>query len=78
MARDYIGDARSLSGQLGQLGHGLWESRIDDVIVGGATGTEILMGLRFVLGNLVESGECDGALTDQAAELRRAIDAALS
>ncbi|VXC24465.1 hypothetical protein [Nocardioides sp. AX2bis] len=53
-------------------------SRIDDVTVGGATGTEILMGLRFVLGNLVESGECDSALADRAAELRRAIDAALS
>lgn len=78
MARDYIGDARSLSGQLGQLGYGRWVSRIDDVIVGGATGAEILMGLRFVLGNLVESGECDGALTAQAAELRHAIDAALS
>ncbi len=78
MARDYIGDARSLSEQLGRLGHRVWVSRIDDVIVGGATGTEILMGLRSVLGNLVESGECGPALAAQAAELRRAIDAALS
>lgn len=36
------------------------------------------MGLRLVLGNLVESGECDSALTAQAAELLRAIDAVLS
>ncbi|HEY3322528.1 MAG TPA: hypothetical protein VGP72_18850 [Planctomycetota bacterium] len=44
--------------QIGALltasGHGEWKTRIDDAIAGGATGTEILMALRWTLRQMLK------------------------
>jgi hypothetical protein len=51
---DYIAEARTISDALGDdLAD--WRARIDEVITTGSTGTEILMGLRWNLAELLKA-----------------------
>lgn len=54
MARDVYGEARALGVEVWDAGHPDWSKRIDDVVAGGATATEILMGLRWTFGELLD------------------------
>jgi hypothetical protein len=54
VARDVYGEARALGVEVWDAGHPDWSKRIDDVVAGGATATEILMGLRWTLGELLD------------------------
>ena len=54
MARDVYAVARALGTEVGDAGHPEWSERIDDIVAGGATATEILMGLRWSLGELLD------------------------
>ena len=47
MARDYYADSRALGVDLWEAGFKDWADRIDAVIEGGSTSSEILMGLRW-------------------------------
>jgi hypothetical protein len=79
VGRDYYADARALGAALRDHGLPEWAQRIDAVIEAGATGTEILMGLRWTLGQLMET---ERALPDDlalwASRVHRQIDRALS
>jgi len=55
MARDYYAEARGLASTLAEHGYGPWSQRLTDVIAAGATGGEIVMGLRWTLGQLLET-----------------------
>jgi hypothetical protein len=65
--QDLYGVARALGVELWDAGHPEWSRRIDDIVAGGATGTEILMGLRGLLGELL------GEVPALPAGLRRRI-----
>jgi hypothetical protein len=75
VARDDDAEARALAAKLDQQGYGTWSQRLTDMIAAGATGTEIVMGLRWVLAQLLQ-GE-DGLpadLRDEARGLHRGLD----
>ena len=80
MSRDYYGDARVLAVELADVGLGQWASKLEDVIEAGATSSEILMGLRWNLRQLLEAAPTSlkGDLRTSTRELADAIDEALS
>ena len=53
MARDLYGAARALGTEVWDAGYPEWSQRIDDAVAGGATSTEMLMALRWTLGELL-------------------------
>ena len=55
MVADIYAEARSLERDLDARGMHEWSQRIEDVIAGGSTSTEILMGLRWTLDQLLNS-----------------------
>jgi hypothetical protein len=69
MARDYYAEARALSAKLTEQGYGTWSEQLTDKIAAGATGTEIVMGLRWVLAQLLQND--DGLPADLREEARR-------
>jgi hypothetical protein len=79
MARDYYAEARALAVKLADGGCGAWAQRLTDMIDAGATGTEIVMGLRWVLARLLEDDDAVPAdLRTEARGLHRALDKLLS
>lgn len=79
MTRDYYADSRALGSDLWEAGYKVWADKIDAVIDGGSTSSEILMGLRWTMDQLVaEEPGLVGVLEQRVASLRRAIDAALA
>ncbi len=78
MARDYVAEARAVGLTIGGPDAPVWRERLEDVIQGGATGSEILMGLRWVLARILTEAELGAADRDRAGELHRAVDEALS
>ncbi len=52
---DYYAEARAIATSLFEQGQSYWGDKIEDAIAGGATGTEILMRLRFTLRELLEA-----------------------
>lgn len=74
---DLYAEARAL--QVGLEGAGLpgWSSEIDDAVVAGATGSEVLMGLRWVLDRLTSETGLPAELRSQARELLDMVQAAL-
>lgn len=77
MARDYYTDAEQLAQQLSEQGLADWSRQLRDVVAAGATPTEILMGVRWVLSELLASGDASPGIQATAAELRDAINGAL-
>lgn len=53
MARDLYNDAFELAEQVRDAGHPNWAVRLEDTIESGSTATEILMGLRWVISELL-------------------------
>lgn len=78
MARDLYGEARALGVALWDAGLSSWAERIDQIVLGGATASEILMGLRWTLSELLaKEPALDAELRDRATELHGALDRAL-
>lgn len=78
MAHDCDADARALADELRRAGYPNWADQLTDVIVGGATGTEIMMGPRWTLDQLTGSEPAlPAALLTRVRRLRDAIDRAL-
>ncbi len=79
VTRDYYGDARVIAVQLGEIGLDDWAAKIEHVLEGGATSSEILMGLRWNLRQLLADnpGGLSDELSGSVAELADAIDGVL-
>jgi hypothetical protein len=75
---DPYADAAALSAMLRARHMADWATQIDDVIAAGATATEILMGIRWVVQKLLADAHLDAALDKQARELVASIDLLLS
>jgi hypothetical protein len=58
----------ALQRRLQSEGHAAWAARLDDVIAGGATGTEIVMGIAWVLSTLLQD-----PTVELSAETRRIV-----
>ena len=75
---DVYGFADQIVGKLRALGHNDWASRIEDVIAGGSTGTEIFMGLRHTMQQLrAMKPELPCEIIGDARRLEREISKAL-
>lgn len=81
MERDYYSEARDLASQLRSDAGSLAElaAGIEEAIDSGFTATEILMGVKFRLGQLLEQPEANipAARRVEARDLLEAIDEAL-
>jgi hypothetical protein len=78
VARDYYAEATELAGRLWDEGNKEWADRLTEVIETGFTSSEILMGLRYQLGQLLSGGpSLPEGLRAQAKSLYEAIDSAL-
>ncbi len=78
MALDYYAASRALGADLWDAGYKEWADKIDAVIDGGSTSTEILMGLRWTLTQLGEDKlDLSPELRRRADSLRIEIDTAL-
>jgi hypothetical protein len=79
MTRDYYGEARALGADLWEAGYKQWADKIDSVVEGGSTATEILMGLRWTLSQLLASEPgLPSDLSMRADLVKREIDSALA
>jgi hypothetical protein len=79
VTRDYYAESRGLGVDLWEAGYGCWSEKIDAIIDGGATSSEILMGLRWTLSELgVKENSLPPDLRQRAESLRKEIDRALS
>jgi len=75
MARDHYAEARNLAAKLAERGYGSWSRRLTEVIAAGATGTEIVMGLRWTLAQLLETeAALPAGLREEATDLHGALD----
>ncbi len=79
MAVNIYSDARLLESTLRDEGLSVWAERLADCISAGATGTEILMGMRWALNELKKNeAELPGHVRDQADQLLADIEVALA
>lgn len=79
MTRDYYAESRALGADLRKTGHKAWADKIDTVIETGTTSSEILMGLRWTLGEFCAKEHFLSPDIKQRAEsLQTEIDNALS
>jgi hypothetical protein len=78
VTRDYYGEARALGADLWEAGFKEWADKIESVIQSGSTATEILMGIRWTLGQMTssESG-LPASLFRRAVDLEQGIAGAL-
>ena len=67
---DYYAEAQRIAVSLLERGEFDWSSKIEDAIAGGATGTEILLRMRFTMRELLESG---AATTEEEGRIRTLI-----
>ena len=75
MARDYYAEARALAAKLTERGYGGWSEQLTGAIAAGATGTEIVMGLRWVLAQMLEKEDgLPADLREEAGGLHRGLD----
>lgn len=54
---DLYAEVEQLVRDLSAQGHTRWSEELHDVLRGGATGSEIVMGIRWVLTRMSDSGE---------------------
>jgi hypothetical protein len=78
-SRDFYAEAQELARRLTVAGFLPWATELEDTIAGGATSTEILMGLRSTLHRLVqrEAPRLDETLRETVRELADTITEAL-
>lgn len=78
VARDYYVDAFEIAERLAESGQHEWSERLERVITEGYTATEILMGIQFELGELLESkAVLSDSTRELASDLRRSLGVAL-
>ncbi|HEU0213517.1 MAG TPA: hypothetical protein VFR13_05480 [Jiangellaceae bacterium] len=78
MARDYYAETRDLTAKLTWHGLGSWSQRLTDEMAAGATGTEIVMGLRWTLAQMLETEPAlQDDIREQAMYLHAGLDALL-
>jgi hypothetical protein len=79
VTRDYYAESRALGADLRETGHKAWADKIDTVIETGSTSSEILMGLRWTLGELcAKEHSLSPDIKQRAGSLQTGIDSALS
>jgi hypothetical protein len=79
VTRDYYCESRVLGADLWEAGYKEWADKLDAVIQSGSTSTEILMGIRYTLVQLVSSRpSLPHELSARVAELEREIRIALT
>jgi hypothetical protein len=74
---DYYAAARNLITLLYTEGHAIEAEELKDAMENGATGTEILMALRFHLAKIIRSVSLKGALQIHALKLLSELDKSL-
>jgi hypothetical protein len=75
MSRDYYADTRDLAAKLTARGLGDWSRRLTDAVAAGATGTEIVMALRWTLAQMLETKVVlPDDLRRQATDLHAGLD----
>lgn len=72
----YASSAR-LADALAAAGHDGWAEELVDVLRAGTTGSEVVMGLRWVLTRLAESGEVDATTATRVRGLAARAEQAL-
>jgi hypothetical protein len=77
MVVDPYAEARSLALSLRGGGFAAWASKLEDMVDGGATATEILMGLRWIAGQILGDIAIDQAMRVRLERFRAAIDSLL-
>jgi hypothetical protein len=78
VTRDYYGEGRALGADLWEAGYKEWADKIDSVIQSGSTATEILMGMRWTLGQMLIAQETlPVQLAERARDLEQEINKAL-
>jgi hypothetical protein len=78
MARDYYADAMSLAATLAERGYHKWSQQLTDTMAAGATATEIVMGLRWILARMLQEEDCLPAnLREEARQLHQGLDRSL-
>lgn len=78
MTRDYYGESRALGADLWEAGYKEWADKLDAVVQSGSTATEILMGIRWTLVQLISSHpNLPEELSARVADLEREISATL-
>ena len=78
MVLDPCSEARSLAVSLRGGGLGDWASKLEDIVDGGSTATEILMGLRWTAGQILDDPRLDQATRSRLESLRAAVDSLLA
>ena len=79
MTRDYYGESRVLGVDLWEAGYKEWADKLDAVIQSGSTATEILMGIRRTLAQLISSQpNLSRELSARAADLEREVSRVLT
>lgn len=75
MARDYYAETTDLAATLTERGLGSWSRRLTHEMAAGATGTEIVMGLRWTLAQMLETEPAlPDDLREQATNLHAGLD----
>ena len=72
---DLYAQISELGADLRTCGMGLWAERLDDAVIGGATGSEILMAIRWNLQQMLASEPPDSAVRDKANSIISSINA---
>ena len=78
MVVDPYSEARSLAITLRKDGFADWASKLEDIVDGGATATEILMGLRWIAGQVLGDAGLDQATRLRLENLRAAANSLLA
>ena len=78
MVLDPCSEARSLAIRLRGGGLGDWASKLENIVDGGSTATEILMGLRWMAGQILGDTRLDQATRSRLEHLRAAVNSLLA
>jgi hypothetical protein len=78
MVSDPYADATALAAMLKARHLPDWATKLEDVIAAGATSTEILMGIRWVLQELLAYTQLDATVQEAATELVARVNALLA
>jgi hypothetical protein len=78
MVVDLYSEARSLAITLRKEGLADWASKLDDIVDGGATATEILMGLRWTAGQILDGSQLNQSTRVRLENLRAAANSLLA
>jgi hypothetical protein len=77
MVNDPYAQAQALSRRLQAQGLDSCAHKIEDIVAAGSTGTEVLMGLRWIIGEILRTETLDLATQAEIARLRMTLDALL-